>query len=339
MRKELSWAIGIGIFFGLIIAFGAWRINTSSKKEPITTEASPTPSVATSEFKIVLDKPEQDDVVTQSSITVSGITKALAWITISGEKGDTALQAGQDGGFSQNIDLISGVNQIKVTAFDPAGAQSIEKVLVVYSSAFQVQNIPSPSPSDNSTESAIRQKVAADVAAALNNPKAYIGVVTDIADSTVQIKTTDGQIRQISTSDDGSVTVINSKGTTTKTIKLTDIAIGDFIVAMGYVNSKSVLAAQRILVTDPVTEPKIDAYLAKVSDVSKKSITVSGIKDGEPQTVTPGTKTDIESFDSGKLKSIKLANISDNDLIIYVVDSSSDTPTVRSIFVVQKPQS
>lgn len=338
MRKELIWAGIIGITVGLIIAFGAWRISSSNSKPP-ENNSSPTPAPNTKEFKITLDKPGQNDVVTESSVTVSGITKSLAWLTLSGEKGDYIIQAGDNGVFSQDVDLTSGVNQIRVTAFDPNGIQSVEKVVVVYSSAFQAKTVPTPTPGNTSTESAIRTKVQEKVAEALNKPKAYIGIVADIADSTIQIKTTESEIKQISVASDG-ITVVNIKGTNNKIVKISDIAIGDFIVAMGYVNSKSVLSAQRILITDPVTESKISSQFGKVTnDTSNVSITVSGIKDESPVVVTPSRKTDIESFDSGKLSLLKFVNIVNGDLIIYVTDSSGDTPLVRSIFRVQKAQS
>ena len=69
MRKELIWAAGVGIFFGLVIAFGVWRINLSTKTKSAATQSSPTPST-TSEFKIALNKPENLDVVNENSIKV-----------------------------------------------------------------------------------------------------------------------------------------------------------------------------------------------------------------------------------------------------------------------------
>lgn len=336
VRKELVWAGIIGISFGLIIAFGAWRISSANKKSPEAL-STPTPLPITSEFKIALDKPEDNDVVTDNIVNVSGITKPLAWITVSGEKGDYIIQSDDKGVFAQDVDLIGGVNQIKVTAFDPKGAQSIQKVLVVYSSSFEVTKVPTPSPNDNSTESAIRAKVQQKVADAMKKPKGYLGVVTDIADATIQLKTSAGEIKQVAVSSDN-VTVVNSKGTTNKTVKIADIAIGDFIVAMGYINTSSVLSAQRILVTDPVTDPKITALFGKVTDASKKTITVETLKDNQSQTVTPGTKTDIETFVKGKITGSKITDVDSGDMVIYVTDSSSDTPTVRSIFVVVKSQ-
>jgi hypothetical protein len=320
VRKELLWAAVIGISFGLIIAFGVWRIN-SSLKPGSTSTPSPNPNSAATEFKIALAKPAGGDVVTASPVTVSGITKSLTWVTVSGEAGDYTLQSDETGVFTQEVELVPGVNQIKITAFDREGNQSREKVLVVYSSVFQEKAFPTPTPNINaSSETEIRQKVAEKVAQALNQPKAYLGVVTDIADSTIQIKTPESQIDQVSVADKN-LTVVNTKGNTSKQVKLTDIAIGDFIVAMGYVNGNQVLSAQRILITDPVTEPKINAFMGKIADITNP---------------TPTSKTTAQSFSSGKFVATKLTNIGGNDLLIYVTDSSPTTPLVRSIFVIQK---
>ena len=343
MRKEIVWVIAIGVFIGLIVAFGFYRINSSVTPNNKNSQSESSPNPGPSEFKITLDKPDNDDVVTTTPLTVSGITKSLAWITVSGEKGDYILQADDTGVFSQDIDLVSGVNQIKVTAFDPAGAESVQKVLVVYSSSFQLNTVPSPAGSESDTTgSAIRQKVAQKVSEAMNKPKAYIGTVTDIADSTIQIKAQNSEIQQISTSNDG-ITVVSSKGTVTKNVKLTDIAIGDFVVAMGYVNSNSVLLAQRILVVDPIDEPKVESVFGKVSDVSKKDLTITG-ETPEPDMaavtrVVPDKNTDFMQIIDGKATNIKFGSIANGDTVIFVRDNTKDTPTIRAIFVVQKSQS
>lgn len=328
MRKEIFWVAGIGIIIGLIFAFGVYRINSAIPKS--TPEPTPNQANGNQEFTITLDKPENGDVITENLVTVSGITKPQSFAVISGESGDYILQTDSTGAFSQSVDLTPGVNQIKITAFDSSGTQSTQKVLIVYSSSFQTQTVI-PTSSSSTSESDIRARVEQKVQEALNRPKAYLGTVTDIADSTIQIKSGESQIQQISTDSDN-ITVVNQAGTNNKTIKLADIAIGDFIVAMGYVNSNSVLTAQRILVTDPVTEPKINAIMAKVSDTSKKSLDVSQMPNGNPDTVTPGKNTDIVSFDSNKNPAIKFAAISQGDTVIYVLDATGTPSIVRSIF-------
>ncbi|HET7099103.1 MAG TPA: hypothetical protein VFI61_02635 [Patescibacteria group bacterium] len=313
MRKELLWAGIIGISFGLVIAFGVWRVNSSLKTKNISIKNTPQPKANASAFQITLNKPENNDVIVENSTTVSGITKPLSWLTVSGEDEDYIIQTDEQGVFSQDVNLISGVNQIKITAFDNSGNQSIEKVLVVYSSAFQTRAVETPAP-DASGDASIRQKVVQKVEELLNKPKAYIGVVTDITDSTIQIKTLESEIKQISTSSDD-IAVIKV-GTTTKTVKLTDISIGDFVVAMGYVNSSSVLSAQRILITSPITEPKITATLGKISDIDE---------------VVANKKTTL-----AKAVKTKMLKIAENDQIIFVTAIDNDSPIIRSIFVIQK---
>lgn len=339
MRKEVVWAIIAGIVLGLIVAFGVYRINSKmASNKKIDIAASPTPQAST-EFKIVLDKPENDDVVTANTVTVSGLTKPVSWVTFSGENADYTVQSDSTGAFSQDVDLIPGVNQIKLTAFNTTGGQSATEVLVVYSSSFQIRTLPTGSPDGQASgTSDIRQKVAQDVANTISRPKAYIGTVTDITDSTVQIKNTASQIEQISIKTDAT-TVINSVGTVAKTVKTTDIAIGDFIVAMGYIDANSVLGAQRILITDAITKPKINVSEAKVASTTKKALTVSLVSDNSQDTVQPDVNTDIKAISDGKFTPAKFASIGAGDTIIYVVATDAkNVLSIRSIFVIQKSQ-
>jgi len=335
MRKEVLWAIIAGVLLGLVVAFGVWRINsTFTPKKHQPSSASPTPTASDiSEFKVVLDKPENDDVVTTGTVTVTGVTKSGSWVTLSGESGDYTVQSDTSGAFSQDVDLIPGINQIKVTAFNSSGNQNATDVLVVYSSSFVERTIPTSSPNANaSSTSDIRAKVAQDVANTMSRPKAYIGTVTDVTDSTIQIKDTSSQIEQISISADSTV-VIDSTGSTSKTVKTTDVAIGDFIVAMGYVDENSVLSAQRILVTTAITEPKITINEAKVANETRKVLTVNLLADNSEDSVQPDVNTDIEVTGKSASKATKFSTIGQGDTIIYVVTTDSKgIASVRSIF-------
>ncbi len=339
MRRELVWVVIIGISFGLIIAFGVWRINSAmNKSKQESPGATPSSVNPVEEFKITLNTPENNNVVTTSSVTVSGLTKPLTWIVVSGETGDYILQSDEKGVFGQDVDLTPGVNRIRVTAFDSGGIQSIQKVLVVYSSAFQLNAVTPSTPNDAATgDAAIREKVAQKVAAAMNQPKAYLGVVTDITSSTIQTKTPESQIEQIAAGGTG-ITVVNTKGKNNKVVKLTDIAIGDFIVAMGYVNGSQVLQAQRILITDPLKDSGLSVSFAKVTNTSKNSLTITDVKSGEGSTLTPGKNTVIASFANGKVSTVKIAGVKIDDQVIYVTDASGTSPIIRSVFDIGKLQ-
>jgi len=149
---------------------------------------TPTPNSQSSvgQFMIAVNKPENFDVVTSSSIGVSGITKPLTLVIISTEKGDYLTESLDDGTFSKEVDLVSGINSIKVSSINLQGNVATQEIFAVYSASFQT-------PTDED------ETVAQKIAQAGNPPKAYIGTVTDIADSTIQIKTTDRQIQQIET--------------------------------------------------------------------------------------------------------------------------------------------
>jgi hypothetical protein len=333
VRRELIWVIAIGVIFGLIIAFGVWRINSemskSTQEEP---ESTPAAQNTGGEFKITLNSPDNNSVVTASPVTVSGITKPLLWIVISGENEDYIVQSDEKGAFTQDVDLTPGANRIGLTAFGPSGSQSKEDVVVVYSSVFELKTVIPAANTDSATgDSVIQKKVAEKVAAALDQPKAYIGLITDITSSTIQIKNSESQIEQIAMGDDG-ISVIDTKGKVNKQVKTSDIAIGDFIVAMGYVNGDHVLHAQRILITDPLEDSGLSATIAKVADTTAKSLSVTDAVTEEESVVIPNKNTYIATFSEGKTTTIKLTTIKEGDLVIYVTNDSVTPPSIRSLF-------
>jgi hypothetical protein len=335
MRKEIIWVAGIGILLGIIIAFGVWRVNSSisNNTPPPTINESPTPTSSPIGFDITLSQPQDNDVITSSPMTVSGITKPLSWIVISGESSDYVLQSNADGTFSQEVDLTPGVNQIQATTFSPEGDQTQAKVIVVYSYIFpQETAVATPTTSPNATDEVqINQKVAQRLAQISSQPKAYLGSVTDIADSTIEIKSLDSKIQQISVEGSG-ITVVDTRGHSTKPFKPTDIAIGDFIIAMGYVDSSHVLSARQISISNSFTENKISYSLAKITKITKSSLTVTNVSDGSTTTLQPDKDTDIEIISSGKSKSAKLSDLNVGDEVIYVVGTTAGELIPRSIF-------
>lgn len=327
MRKELLWAGIIGIIFGVAIGFGTWRVRSKMKAIP-NSSPTPTPQTSRGQVKIALDKPENLRVYAENPISVTGLTKSLNWVIISTDDSDYLTTSLDDGSFSQNVDFSGGVNHIQAVSIDADGGSASQKILALYSESFKVQSSGEEEASDTAE---LAKSVAEKLAQSQNPPKAYIGTVTDIAESTIQIKSLDSQIQQISTEQD-EISVVNTKETTSKTVKLTDIAIGDFIIAMGYADGNEVLEAKRILISNTQSDLKINTALYKVASVGKKSIEVTPVSGGETLTITPDKNTVINSFSEGKTKSIKLANISVNDMIIIVSDISGTPSITRTMF-------
>lgn len=322
MKKELLWVGIIGITFGLIIGFGVWRIKSAL---PSKEQAKPTstPLAKSGQLKIAIDKPENFSVSTDSPITVSGITKTLTWVVVSTGNKDYLVKSQADGSFSVDVEIDSGINFIKTISVE--GSESIQqKVLVIYSPSFQTM-APSASPKADSSESSadaeIKKAVALKLSQVENSPKAYIGTVTDIADSTIQIKSMDSQIQQIETGK-YEVGVVNTKGSVNKNVKVSDIAIGDFIVAMGYVDGNDVLDVTRILVANVPAETQISVSTKKVSKVSTKSLTLES-----DETITPGKNIFINA---------PLSTFSVSDPVIVVSDITGSPSIVRSLFNLNK---
>ncbi|MEJ2347680.1 MAG: hypothetical protein P8Y17_00565 [Patescibacteria group bacterium] len=132
----------------------------------------------------------------------------------------------------------------------------------------------------------IRDKVQQKVEEARTIPFSYIGTVTDIAEETIQINKhvfdglteTNGQIQQISINEEATTFVKIAK--TTTTVNFSDVAIGDFIIAMGYKNGNDVLEAQRILITTPLEVTTRKALFGEPSDISSRSLTLK-TQDGD----------------------------------------------------------
>jgi hypothetical protein len=325
MRKEVLWAIVGGSILGLVIAFGIWRAN-SALRNSSAANISPSPSGNPKrEFGITLAKPEDNDVVTDSPITFSGVTSPEAWIAVSTDSDDYIFQAGTNGTFSHDIKLSPAVNQITISAYKDGGKSASTSLLLVYSSEFAKTTPAASSPKPGTGEANIRQKVIQKVEEVLKKPTAYLGTVTDIAAGTLQIKNDASEIQQISTLASGLAVI--KIGKTNKEIKLADIAIGDFIVAMGYKNGNNVLNAQRILSTSPLGSSLTASIYGTISAIDKKTVSISSLTNGQESTLT---------YDKNTKTNTPFAKVEEGDLVVLVF--VKDTQKARTIYII-KPAS
>ena len=136
MRKEVLFAILAGGIFGLIIAFGIWRLNsTINDSKEVATEGSPAPE---EKEGLTVASPNNLRVITNSTLEITGITKSGIKVVISGEEEDDIVVSDEKGEFKGEIELIPGRNEILVTSFYEDGKRNGEQTLVVvYSSEFE----------------------------------------------------------------------------------------------------------------------------------------------------------------------------------------------------------
>src|SRR3989304_8398019 len=195
MRKEILFAFIVGLIFGLVIAFGVWRINSSlnpRKQEATSTENTEKQHQA----PITLAQPTENDVVSQSPMAISAITVPNALVAVAAEEEDYLTGADTKGAFGLEVDAVGGVNQIVFTSFE-GGKPNSYTLTVVYSTEVSKLVRETPTETPVSTDS-VRQKVQEKVDEALNSPTSYLGTVTDISASTIQLKTGSGEIQQVS---------------------------------------------------------------------------------------------------------------------------------------------
>lgn len=140
MRKEVLFAVIIGVLLGGIVAFGVWRANLAlvSQKNQVQSENPTTPKteeeIATSQ--LVITEPENNLVVASDKITIKGSATPGATIVILANSGETIFEAGADGSLEHEVGLVGGANKITVVAYDKDGNESKQTLNIVYSTEF-----------------------------------------------------------------------------------------------------------------------------------------------------------------------------------------------------------
>jgi hypothetical protein len=331
MRKEVVFAIIAGLLFGLVIAFGVWRANLAlnTNNEVATSqpaqEESEDSAQDQSQLGIAIAKPQNNQVITENPVAISGISKRGIYIVISTDQEDFILQTNQTGSFEQDVELNAGVNSITITAVDDDLSTVTEKLNLVYSTQFleNLQTGEQPrteTEGQESTESAIQERVEDKIDLAKNRPTSSQGIITDVVEETLQIENATGEIEQISTtSNTAFVNTVN----TTEEIELEDVAIGDYIVAMGFRNGDSVLEAARVLVISP-------------PDTSRPQITAGSVTETEGKNIVI---TDVNQNDSTlqfpiRWKGPEISEIDNEDKVIAISVTEDEETFIRTIEII-----
>lgn len=174
----------------------------------------------------------------------------------------------------------------------------------------------------------IREKVQEKVQAAKNIPFFYVGTVTDIAERTIQIDKAlftksdveTNQIQQISIDEDKTI-FVKSINKTSKNISFSDVAIGDFLIAMGYKNGNGVLEAKRVLVTSPIEPTQRKAVFGQVTKIEKGQVNLKA-NDGSEWLLKFGQQwkgPEIEELDEGTFL-IAVGTAKDSTLAIRTIE-------------------
>ena len=331
MRKEVIAAVIVGGLLGVFVAFGVWRANTVLTTEPVeNTEDEPTEAESEAIDKdtaeLALSSPDNNQVVTDSAIEVTGITTPDSPVLVIGEDADAFAISNSDGSFTIPFELTAGTNQIEVFAFDN-GQEKRGQRMVIFSSQF-AETEAAEDPEERAEER---------VEQSSNPPVAELGTVTDITDTTVEMRTEEGALKQLSI--DEETTYVNVIGDTEE-VAASDLAIGDYVIAMGFNDDTDVLSARRILIDTP-TSADIDR-LAAYGDVTAFSASEFLIDNGAigVEWSIDATGDDVTTYQvaaDGELASVQISTIDEGDIVI-ISGQAEDELLARSIYILFTPE-
>lgn len=241
MRKE----VGIALLLGSVIGVGLALLITT------TTRSSNTPEIKGNNDA----QPQAIGLTQQFSLTSPAINQSISGTTT--VIGNTPAEA-------EYLLIKSGTTQ------------SLSKL---NGPTFTVELAPSPGPSaiefiaikkDSSVERLKRTFIVTSASYEENSRGIYQGTITDIADQTIQIRTNEGGVAQAMMSDE---TIYKSYLKTPKDLKLSDIAIGDYVSAVGAISARGILNARELLILPPqVEEVENQADTGTIAEVSKRQI-------------------------------------------------------------------
>lgn len=137
MKKDVIWALIIGLTIGALIAVLAVRLPVLFEKKPDTGNTvkkdSPTPTNAV-EVKTVfsVDSPPQNAILEKNQIKITGKAPEDTPIVIEMENDAFVVESDKNGEYSASVSLAEGGNVIYITSVDSAGNNITKSLNLFY---------------------------------------------------------------------------------------------------------------------------------------------------------------------------------------------------------------
>lgn len=176
------------------------------------------------------------------------------------------------------------------------------------------QTESTPSSSTSTDSSSIRDKVREAIENLTNKPKAVLGSLEQISESTLQIKDEDGKLQQVATTSETKYARI-TKGKKAD-IKFTDLALGDFVTALGNKNGNEVLEAKRVIAYDEKPELGRQVVFGDITEAAKNILTVKQSKTNEVWTIETNKNTTFTKKIDGKMEEVEFVDLEIGDRIV-----------------------
>lgn len=304
MRKEPLIAAILGSLIGIGFAFGVWKFRNSDKtlSTPFVNIEKPDEAdsnAVTKEFTVV--SPANFSATNSGTIEISGYGNAGAVVVAYGNEVEI-VKAGDSGDFTLTSELTPGINKLPVWTFENGQSPKVIELTLVYESDLE----------DGQTKTT------------------YFGTVTDIAGDTLQIRTENGEISQLALGDDTAfVKIVNDN----KDIEFSDLAIGDYVAAIGEVGS-NVMNVSKVIVTTEPKDTKASAIIGKIQTLSSSDFIVATNEKNEQISIdATGGKATIYSAKEDNIQSARLASASEGDEIIVIGEFEDDELVADTIIL------
>ncbi|MDP3940920.1 MAG: hypothetical protein Q8Q49_01280 [bacterium] len=140
MKAERVILSFIALLIGLGVAGGVFYLYQSSKtvqtpgKKPLPTVVLPSPTPDETKGILVVEKPKDEDVTTDNTVTVSGKTESDAIVIISSASDEQVASPTATGSFTVTLSLDDGENLIHILAKFSDGTEKKEDRTVTVSS-------------------------------------------------------------------------------------------------------------------------------------------------------------------------------------------------------------
>lgn len=137
MKKERVVLAFIAAIIGLLVAGVAFYIYQSSKTihvpNPTTSPSVKNPAEKIQNVILNLTSPQDESVINNKVVQVSGNTKPDATIIVLTELDQKVVTPSSEGDFSTTVNIDSGENIIEITAIAPNGEEKTIKRTVTFS--------------------------------------------------------------------------------------------------------------------------------------------------------------------------------------------------------------
>lgn len=299
MRKEPIIAVILGSLLGLAVAFGVWnftRVSEKRTKEAAIKQEKSAENKTQANDGLSIFEPLDNRVFKTSPVKVSGITSGKTILALVTDEETQLISANEDGTFEAEVEIAGGISDINIWAFE--NETKNENISVILSSQIESDNF---------------------------NLSAIMGTVTDISESTIQIKDGGDQIEQISVTEETTYANIVKD---TKDINFSEVAIGDYIIAIGEVKGNSVMNSQRVLVSTLPEETSLTAIKGTIKTLSSKEFLVD--VSGEEFSIDATNKVVVTKLnDKGEIVSARLAEASVGEEIIIIGEKGEELVASR----------